>query len=128
IAAGLVVAAVDLMLAGNQKATAAALIGQSQTDWKDRLTNRIFYKLLFQEIRDGSGAHIDVDDLFRLASEEAGADIKRASDESDAEAGFLGTTAWHWFGGIISFLWLAVSFWLYYGSALYLWLAVSFWL
>src|SRR5262249_35585667 len=77
IAAGLVVAAVDLMLAGNQKATAAALIGQSQTDWKDRLTNRIFYKLLFQEIRDGSGAHIDVDDLFRLASEEAGADIKR---------------------------------------------------
>jgi hypothetical protein len=86
----------------------------------DRLTNRCFYRLFFEEIRTGNGGtRADIDELFKLASAEALADIKRADDDSAKDAGFLDKTAWHWFGGILSFLWRCVSFYVYYGSAMY---------
>jgi len=58
-----------------------------------------FYELLFDQIREGNSASVVVEDLFELATNKASADIKRASDASANQAGFLDTTAWHWFGG-----------------------------
>jgi hypothetical protein len=121
IAAALVVVALDIISIGILRATSYNIDEQSRTDWKDRLTNRCFYKLLVEEIRAGnSTTSLDVDELFRRASSEASADIKRASDESASDAGFLDTTRWHVFGGFISFVWQWVGSAFYYGSALYL--------
>ena len=120
VAAGLVVAAVDIVAGSLFTGIALVLNEQSRRDWMDRLTNRCFYTILFQELRDGRSASVDVDELFQLAAKEALADIKRAGDDSAIQAGFLDTKAWHWIGGILLFLWLSVSFGLYYGSALYL--------
>jgi hypothetical protein len=120
IAAALVVIAVDIISMGNVKATAFSISEQSIRDWKDRLTNRCFYKLLIEEIRAGNSmVSLDVDELFMRASAEADADIKRASDESHEDAGFLDTIRWHVFGGIISFIWQWVGSAIYYGSAIY---------
>jgi hypothetical protein len=119
MAAALVVVAADVISEGTSKFTALKIEEQSRQDWKDCLTHRIFYKLLVERIRDSHSADVDVEDLFKIASEEASADIKRASDQSAANAGFPDTTAWHWFGGILSFLWQCASAGLYYGSALY---------
>ena len=106
IAAALVVIAVDIISLGNAKGTGFQIAEQSNRDWKDRLTNRFFYKLLIEEIQAGNTtASIDVDELFKRASAEADADIKRASDESHGDAGFFDTTRWHVFGGILSFIW-----------------------
>jgi hypothetical protein len=120
IAAGLVVAAVDIIGGANSLATAFLLNEKSRNDWLDRLTNRCFYKLLVAEVRAGRSSNIDVDDLFKAASQEAVKDINRADQDASMEAGFLGATWWQWFGGIVSFIWKFVSFGLYYGSALYL--------
>ena len=120
VAAGLVVVAVDIVAGGLFRGIALVLIEQSRQDWRDRLTNRCFYKILFEELRDGRSANVDVDELFQFAAKEALADIKRAGDYSAIQAGFLDTKAWHWIGGILSFLWLCVSFGVYYGSTLYL--------
>jgi hypothetical protein len=120
IAVALALAGVDVIAEGASKATVFAIEQQSRQDWRDRLTNRCFYKLLFERIRDGHSSGLDVEELFAVASKDALADIERANRASAADAGFLDTTAWHWFGGIISFLWRCVSFGVYYGSALYL--------
>ena len=119
IACGLVVVAADIIATGNFIATAFALNEQTRKDWLDLLTNRIFYKLLFEQIRGGSGAAVDVDELFNLASKEAVADMKRAAEDSAVDAGFFDKTGWHWIGGVLSFIWRCVSSILYYGSALY---------
>jgi len=119
IAAALVVIAVDIISLGNARGTGFQIAEQSSRDWKDRLTNRCFYKLLIEEIRMGNSmASLDVDELFRRASTEADADIKRASDESHENAGFFDTTKWHVFGGILSFIWQWVGSGIYYGSAI----------
>jgi hypothetical protein len=120
IAAGLVIAAVDIIVLGGFRGTEFTLRQMSRDTWRDHLTDRFFYKLLFDEIRSGNNDHIDIDELFKLASKEAGADIKRADDNSVEDAGVFGTTAWHWFGGAISFVGCCVWFVLYYASALYL--------
>lgn len=120
IAAGLVVAAVDIIGGGNSLAVAVFLNEKSRKDWMDRLTNRCFYKLLVEEVRAGRSNNIDVDELFKAASQEAVEDIKRADHDASMEVGVFGTTWWLWFGGVVSFLWKFVSFGLYYGSALYL--------
>jgi hypothetical protein len=119
IAVGLVVAAVELISEGSTKFTRLLIDEKSRGDWKDRLTDRCFYSLLFEEIRIGNGSRIDIDELFKLASAEALVDIKRADNESAEEAGILDKTAWHWFGGALSFLWRCASFYLYYRSAIY---------
>lgn len=116
IAIGLAIAAVDVMLTGVFKGLAFAIAEKSQKDWFDRLTNRLFYKLLWEQMRTGGAQAVDVDELFKEASAAAAADVKIA-DEGSRLDGF-DSTAWHWFGGLLSFLWLIVSSLLYYGSAL----------
>ncbi len=93
---------------------------EERKDWMDRLTNRLFYKQLIEAGQDGRGRHVNVDELFNMARKDALADIERANKDSVFDAGFLGSTGWHWFGGMLSFVGQWVGFALYYGSALYI--------
>lgn len=51
--------------------------------WMDHLADRIFYRMLFEEIRSGNRL-VDVDGLFQAASREASEDIKSADEEGAA--------------------------------------------
>jgi hypothetical protein len=81
--------------------------------WRDTLTNRLFYEKLFEKIRDRE--QVDVDALFKDASARSTEDIN----------GFLkDTTVWSEWGGfkktmmgIWSFLWLWISYAIFYGIA-----------
>jgi hypothetical protein len=120
IVCGLVIAAVDIMILGDGRHTSISFHLKHRADWLDRLTNRMFFKLLIEAVRDGHGSQVDVNDLLERAAKDAQADINSADEASNLEAGFLGTTWWHWLGGTFSFIWLLISSALYYGSALYL--------
>lgn len=86
-------------------------------DWHDRLTNRLFYRLFYESVRDGR--LIDVDVLFEEATRMARKDIEKAQDDEMAfSPKYLDKTWWHWIGGVISFVWLGISMTLYYGSAI----------
>ena len=81
--------------------------------WRDTLTNRLFYERLFERIRDRE--HVDVDSLFKDASVRSADDIKVFLKD---------TTVWSEWGGfkqtmmgIWSFLWLWISYAIFYGIA-----------
>lgn len=117
--AGAVIIAVEIIAVGSWKALVLALNGVSTKDWMDRLTDRIFFKLLIEEFRAGRGSTLEVDDLFIVAGKQAVEDMKRASQDSIDSAGMFGSVGWHWFGGSLSFLWQLIASVLWYGSALY---------
>jgi hypothetical protein len=81
--------------------------------WRDTLTNRLFYERLFEKIRGHED--VDVDFLFKEASTRLAQDIK---------AFLKDTTVWSEWGGfkqtmmgIWSFLWLWISYAIFYGIA-----------
>lgn len=81
--------------------------------WHDTLANRIFYQKLFDKIRDRE--QVDVELLFKEATTASGADIKLFLKE---------TTLWSEWGGfkktlagIWSYLWLWISYGIFYGIA-----------
>lgn len=113
--AALAIFAVDIMITGTIKGLAFGLDEQVRKVWADELTHRIFYKMFWDELRGGGVHAIDVDGLFSLATKEAAADLAKA-DERDIA---FDSTAWHWFGGFLSFCWLIIGYGLYYGSAIY---------
>jgi hypothetical protein len=116
-AAALVIVAVDIMTIGVGRGTTFLVKEKEKTDWLDRLTNRFFYKLLIERIQSGEFRHIDPDELFNAARKEALEDIKIADEPSFIGLGMLDTTGWHWFGGVLSFVYHCIYFLLYYGSA-----------
>jgi hypothetical protein len=73
--------------------------------------------LLLEDIRELGSNSIDVDELFRRATKEAVADVKKAEEDSKIDSGWLDSTGWHWFGGLLSFLGQTLGYLLYYGSA-----------
>jgi hypothetical protein len=119
-AAALVIICIDIVAGSLGRVTALALATQSRKDWLDRLTNRCFYKLLWERLRADTRADIDIDDLFKLAGQDALADIKLADDAERLEAGFFDRRGWHFFGGVMSFVGLLIGLVTYYGSALYI--------
>jgi hypothetical protein len=81
--------------------------------WRDTLTNRFFYEKLFEKIRGRE--HVDVDALFKDASVRSAQDIN---------AFLKDTTVWSEWGGlkktmmgIWSFVWLWISYAIFYGIA-----------
>lgn len=120
VTAGLVIASVEIVATGSFKGLFLLINDMMKKDWLDRLTDRIFYRMLIEEFRENRGSMIDVEQLFTAATKEAVADINAADEDSTRVAGVFGTTSWHWFGGALSFSWLIVSSILWYGSALYL--------
>lgn len=117
-AVALGIVAVDICSYGAYRAVAFITTEQTRKDWLDRLTNRVFYKLFFDRLRESGANSIDIDDLFREASRAAVDDIKKAEEESRIAHGLFDRTAWHWAGGMFSFV--GLIFWnvLYYGSAM----------
>ena len=116
-------AAAFVIIAGDLSAGVIAkiIVGVTEDayrkDWLDRLTNRMFYKLFWDQLVDGGARSVDVSHLFQQATKDAVADIKIAADDDKMLWGALDKTAWHWAGGVISFLWQWVAAILYYGSA-----------
>jgi hypothetical protein len=76
----------------------------SREDWFYQLTNRIFYVLFFDRLKEGS-AGLDLSDLFEEAAREAKADIAVA----DEKGPFLDGRAWHIMGGVLSFFGLLLG-------------------
>jgi hypothetical protein len=81
--------------------------------WRDTLTNRLFYEKMFEKIRDRE--HVDVNALFKDAGVRSTEDINSFLKD---------TTAWSEWGtfkkttmGIWSFLWLWISYAIFYGIA-----------
>jgi hypothetical protein len=81
--------------------------------WKDTLTDRLFYEMLFDKIRERE--HVDVDSLFKEA---------RTRSTEDIKAFLKDTTVWSEWGrfkqflmGAWSFLWLWISYAIFYGIA-----------
>jgi hypothetical protein len=90
---------------------------QSNRDWKDRLTNRFFYELFWENWKSSNREYLDVTELFREASDKATEDINAASAQD--EIGFLDKTWWHWLGSVLHFLWLLIGDVIWYGSAIW---------
>jgi hypothetical protein len=81
--------------------------------WADTLTNRLFYEKLFEKIR--AHEHVDVDVLFKEATKSSAVDVKVFLKD---------TTVWSEWGGfkqtlagIWNFLWLWISYGIFYGIA-----------
>lgn len=117
-AAALVIIAFDILILGLHKAVVLSVAEQTRTNWYERLTNRIFYKLFFDHLRADGAKSIDIDDLFREASKDARADLAKADEDSRLDAGLFDKTGWHWFGGAVNFVSMTVGKALYYGSAM----------
>jgi hypothetical protein len=116
-AAALVIVATDIVIESVFLGQWAYRTDEARERWVDTLTHRIFYRLLFDLVRDHGTQDIDIDYLFSKATEEAGADLRSVDKREDFWAD---TTLWHWFGGAWSFLYQFLSYGLYYGSAFYL--------
>lgn len=116
--AGIVIIAVEIIVVSSVRGLLLVLEVHARKDWYDRLTNRLFYGLLIEEFRAGRGSMLDVDELFKLATKQAIEDINIADTDSNTAAGALGTTSWHWFGGVLSFVGQVIGSFLWYGSAL----------
>lgn len=114
-AAAFVIVAIDITTSAQYRGTILLLTEMQRKDWLDRLTNRCFYKIFWEELRSQNGRYIDIDDLFKRASADALEDIGVANEK----ALFYDGTFWHIFGGFLHFVWLSVSLVLYYGSAMY---------
>jgi hypothetical protein len=119
-AVALGVIAIDIMngLAG----TALVLLmeGQSHENWKHQLTNRFFYGLFWERLKDGE-RELDIEELFREAREKALADIKSTDSQIGwVQYGFFDEMWWHWVGGVMHFFGLLLSDLVYYGSAFWL--------
>jgi hypothetical protein len=113
----LVIIAVDIIAhSGFWGASLSADI-QKRQQWTDTLTNRTFYKLFWEELRGEGRAGIDIEELFTRAAKEAAANIKKADEDSKLADGWLDSTIWHWFGGVLSFIGQIIGYSLYYGSA-----------
>jgi hypothetical protein len=81
--------------------------------WHDTLSNRLFYEKLFDRIRDK--AHVDVPEIFKEGTVAARKDIENY---------LMDETVWYnwgWFKktalGIGSFLWMWISYGIFYGIA-----------
>lgn len=113
----LVIIAMDIIAYASLRALAFTAADQQRKQWNDLLTNRIFYKFFWEELRGAGPNAIDIDELFNRARTEALADFEKADQSSKANYGWLDSTAWHWVGGALSFLGQFVGYCLYYGSA-----------
>jgi hypothetical protein len=81
--------------------------------WADTLTNRLFYEKLFDKIRERE--YVDVDALFKEATKSSAADVKVFLKDTTVWSewgGFKQTLAGSW-----SFLWLWISYGIFYGIA-----------
>jgi hypothetical protein len=111
----LAIIAINIALASTYGAVKLLIDEQSRQDWRDRLTNRLFYQLFWDSLKSGEREYLDVDELFQQAGKKATADIKSAADAEDA--GFLDSGWWHTFGGVLHFVGTLVADVIYYGSA-----------
>ena len=113
----LVIIAVDIIARSGFIGSSFSAVDKQRKQWADTLTNRTFYKLFWEELRGSGATGIDIDELFKRATKEALADIKKADEASKLDSGWLDSTPWHWFGGVLSFVGQIVGYCLYYGSA-----------
>ena len=90
---------------------------QSNRDWKDRLTNRFFYELFWENWKSDNREYLDIMKLFREASDKANEDIKTVSDQDKWDP--LDKTSWHLVGGVLHFFSLLIGDVIYYGSAIW---------
>jgi hypothetical protein len=116
----IVIIAVDIIAHSSFSGRSLLNADQQRRQWVDTLTNRIFYRLLLENIRAAGSNGVDVDELFRTATQEATEDIRKADEDSKIDSGWLDSKAWHWFGGLLSFVGQVVVYWVYYGSAFWL--------
>lgn len=116
LVAALVIAAVDIIAAGNFRTMLMTLSEMERRSWKDHLAQRLFYKEFWERLN--SREAIDVDHLFSVSTQSSLQDIERADEDDRLQFGRLDSTAWHWFGGFLFFVSQALSCLLYYGSAI----------
>jgi hypothetical protein len=113
----LVIIAVDIIAHSSLRGLSFSAAHQERKQWTDTLTNRTFYKLFWEELRGTGPTGINIEELFSRAAKEAVADVQKADKDSKLDNGWLDSTPWHWFGGVLSFLGQIVGYCLYYGSA-----------
>jgi hypothetical protein len=114
--------ALSISLSGVYKSVQLLIAEQSTQDWTDRLTNRFFYELFWDNLKSGNREYLDISELFKKASAKAIDDIKTVSDRKPWD--FFDKTWWHWLGGVLHFLWLLIGDVIYYGSAI--WVGTQF--
>jgi len=113
----IVIIAVDIISHSGWSGSNIADRVRERRRWADMLTLQTFYSLFLQQVKESGVSRTDVDDLFKKANEAAITEIERADKDSRTQNGWLDSTAWHWFGGVLYFLGQAVVYFLYYGSA-----------
>jgi hypothetical protein len=109
-----VIIAVDIIAYSSFKGLSFAAEDHQREQWMNTLTNRFFYKLIWEDIQEGRARDVDVDELFKRATQETRADIQKADEDS---IGVFDSWTWHWFGGVLSFLGQVIGYGVYYGSA-----------
>jgi hypothetical protein len=114
--ASLIIIAIDLAATQIGNVVQFEATRQSRKDWFDRLTNRMFYTLLYEHLHHRPGKPLDIDGMFREAAKMAKNDIGMVDDE-DPLTGLSKTTR-TWVGAFWSFLWELASSLIYYGSAI----------
>lgn len=104
--------AINLGIEASYRSLRLLILTQSRKDWLDRLTNRFFYKLLYEQQHEKDSNFQDIDGLFREASKMAQADTIQFEDQP--------IKGWLFLSGILHFLGLFLRYLLYYGSAIIL--------
>src|SRR6516165_514295 len=59
--------ALNICLSGVYKGVQLLIANQSNQDWQDRLTNRFFYELFWENLKSDNREYLDISELFKQA-------------------------------------------------------------